>query len=266
VSLPQRRQGLDFTSAASRDAAEVKSWPTAIARAAFAALAVVGSVLAAGGCSSGYDIPLPAAQACASDAECPSANLCNPSTLTCAPQGDVDCQLNNEPSQGDACSADCTTATCASERGKRICTCSGGVFVQCACLPPDNWPYEDVPTAPYCDRLTGEPRYMNADRCTTGETCLSSTAPGQSCVCIENGWQCGLAELQGVPAGAPECESLGSGQQAVLKNKPCTTEWQLCIARDYNPDGTAPRGCGCFDKNGSLEWYCGATNRWWRAE
>lgn len=69
-------------------------------------------------------------------------------------------------------------------------------------------------------------------------------------------------------ASAPICETVGKGYQASMKGKPCDTEWDLCIARDYNPSGTSPRGCICMRKgmNPKPEWICGSTNRWFRAE
>lgn len=276
MSLPRRSHELGRASGTFAVSA-ARPLRARVARAALVQLCLLGVASIVAACSSSYDVPLPPAQACDpnkkwSEQGCPPAWLCDPATSLCAPKGDVDCRLNAEPSQGDTCTVDCLDATCASERGRRVCTCEGGVFVQCACLPPDNWPYDEVPATPYCDRLTGQPIYLTGDRCTLGQQCLSSTAPGQSCICATTAtstvpmWQCGLAANQGVAPGAPECESLGTGMQAVLKNKPCFKEWELCIARDYNPDGTSPRGCGCFEKDGSLEWYCGSTNRWWRAE
>jgi hypothetical protein len=208
-----------------------------------AAAAIATASLVVVGCSGGYDIPLPA------DFE--------------PPQGDIDCRDDMEPSQGDVCTQDCLTATCASGVGRRICTCEGGVFLQCACLPPANWPFEEVPAAPYCDSLTGDPRYLSGEVCTAAE-CRSSRAPQSGCHCVGGIWQCGSSE--GIAANAPSCESFGKGYQATLKNKPCDTEWQLCIARDYNPTGTSPRGCVCQKDGAQLAWTCGATNRWWRAE
>ena len=199
----------------------------------------------AAGCSEGYDIP--------------------PYQGAEPLKGDMLCEFDEEPGQGDPCSADCLTATCASGMGRRICTCEGGIFLQCACLPPDNWPYDDVPSAPYCDRLTGQPKYLSGERCTTdGETCRSSDFPEQGCTCKLNTWQCGTSE--GLPEGSPACEGFGNGLQAVLKGQPCDTEWQLCVSRDFNPTGTSPRGCVCQIDGAQLIWTCGATNRWWRAE
>jgi hypothetical protein len=147
--------------------------------------------------------------------------------------------------------------------------------LQCACLPPDTWPYDDVPAAPYCDNLTGQPKYLSGERCTDGLECRSSTFPEQGCHCRERVWQCGTSD--DVSARAPSCESFGNGLQAVLSKQPCGTpgvmpgepdpaEWQLCIARDYNDTGTSPRGCVCMMDGAQLLWKCGATNRWYRAE
>jgi hypothetical protein len=213
-------------------------------RSLLAAVAVSGIALALGACSGGYDIALPADHV--------------------VPQGDADCLADNEPSQGDVCTADCLTATCAGGKGRRVCTCEGGVFLQCACLPPTDWPFDDVPAAPYCDALTGDPRYLSGERCEDGATCRSSTFPEQGCRCEQRIWIC--SANADVPAGAPSCESQGNGKQAVLDDQPCDQEWQLCIARDYNPTGTSPRGCACMKDGAQLMWTCGATNRWWRAE
>jgi hypothetical protein len=211
-----------------------------------AAIAWAGVSLAIVGCSEGYDIPD------------------RPAELEML-QGDADCLADNEPSQGDACTQDCMTATCASGMGRRICTCEGGVFLQCACLPPDNWPYDDVPTAPYCDNLTGQPKYLSGERCSNdGQQCISSNYPEQGCNCVGNTWQCSTSE--GIDPGAVKCESFGNGLQAVLKDQPCDNEWELCISRDYNPTGTSPRGCACMLEGAALFWMCSATNRWWRAE
>jgi len=212
-----------------------------------AAVAAVGVALAVFGCSGGYDIP--------------------PLAEGLSLQGDRDCAADNEPSQGDACSQDCLTASCASGLGKRVCTCSGGVFLQCACLPPDNWPYKDVPGAPFCDNLTGQPKYLSGETCLTeGKECRSSDFPEQGCRCMGKVWQCSTSE--GMAANAVSCESLGGGKQEVLKDQPCTVEqeWDLCIARNYNPTGTSPRGCVCMPEAGQYFWTCGATNRWFRAE
>ena len=59
------------------------------------AIAWAGVGLALVGCSEGYDIPA------------------RPAELEML-QGDADCLADNEPSQGDACTQDCLTATCAS--------------------------------------------------------------------------------------------------------------------------------------------------------
>ena len=212
-----------------------------------AAVAAAGVALSVFGCSAGYDIP----------------PLAEGLTL----QGDRDCAADNEPSQGDACSQDCLTATCASGLGKRICTCEGGVFLQCACLPPDNWPYKDVPAAPFCDNLTGQPKYLSGETCLgEGVECRSSVYPEQGCRCMNKVWQCTTSE--GLSPAAASCESFGNGKQAVLKDQPCDAEheWDLCIARDYNPTGTSPRGCVCMAEAGQYFWTCGATNRWFRTE
>ena len=215
-------------------------WRRSLAAAVAAtALAVVH------GCSAGYDTPIPA------DYQ--------------TPQGDLDCMNNTEPSQGDVCTQDCLTATCAGGMGRRICSCGGGVFLQCACLPPANWPYDDVPTAPYCDSITGEPMYLAGELCKgEGLTCISSGFPEQGCTCVGGFWQCGASA--GLPQTGASCESYGNGKGAVLDDQPCDAEWRLCITRDYNDTGTSPRGCACLAQGARLLWKCGSTNRWWRAE
>jgi len=213
-------------------------------RSLLATVAALGSLPLSGGCSGGYDIALPADHV--------------------MPQGDADCLADDEPSQGDVCTQDCLTATCAGGKGRRVCTCEGGVFLQCACLPPADWPYDHVPAAPYCDSLTGEPRYLSGERCDEGLTCRSNKEPAQGCRCLERIWQCG--GVGDVPEGGAPCESYGNGKQAVLDDQPCDQEWQLCVSRDYNPTGTSPRGCACMKDGAELLWTCGATNRWWRAE
>jgi hypothetical protein len=213
-------------------------------RSLSAVVALVACSFIAAGCSDGYDVPAREGY---------------------VPSGDTKCLADDEPGQGDPCSQDCLTASCASGMGKRMCTCESGVFVQCACLPPDNWPYKEVPAAPFCDRLTGIPSKLIGERCSVeGQQCRSSNFPEEGCTCTGGIWNCGASA--GLSAAAVECEAQGSGLQAILKNDPCDQEWQVCIARDFNPTGTSPRGCLCRRSGAALEWYCGSTNRWWRAE
>jgi hypothetical protein len=204
-----------------------------------------GALLVAAGCSEGYDIPPVAAGA--------------------EPLGDMLCASDMEPGQGDPCTKDCLTASCASGTGKRICTCEGGVFLQCACLPPDNWPYDDVPAAPYCDAISGQPPNLAGEVCESeGATCLGSTSPDQGCTCKAGFWVCGKSE--GIAPGGASCESFGSGLGRRVDKKLCAAEWDLCINRDFNPTGTSPRGCVCLLQGAQLVWKCGSTNRWYRAE
>jgi hypothetical protein len=219
-------------------------------RPVVAVLAIAGALLVASGCSDGYDIPPQTGHA--ADATCLS-----------------------EPSAGDVCTVDCYPGpnTCASNMGERMCTCEGGVYVQCVCLPPPDWPYDEVPVARYCDLDSGEPRYLINQRCASeGQLCVGAKSPTEGCVCQRTGaqllWACTAADILGVPPGAPTCESLGSGLHDGMKDKPCDTLWDVCISRNYNPTGTSPRGCLCrMDNPGDTQptWYCGATNRWWRA-
>lgn len=241
-------------------------------RSVLATFAVVAPIVAAGGCSEGYDIP-PLNIPCPTDGtSCPLGMSCMPSTGLCAPTGDVDCELNNEPSQGDMCTQSCLgKATCGGDQGMRACTCVGGVFVQCACLPPERWPYDDeVPTAPYCDSLTGQPRYLGGEPCTSpGAQCASTVEANMGCVCQTNGttstWLCGALGTLMIDPNAQSCESLGTGRHEVLDDNPCEPEWALCISRNFNATGTSPRGCIC-NLEGNNRWWCGAINRWFRAE
>jgi hypothetical protein len=204
----------------------------------------LGALVVVVGCADGYDIaPLP------------------PGTVL---NGDKGC-ADNAGSQGQRCTQDCVTATCNGGTGRRVCTCSGGVYLQCACLPPENWPYDDVPAAPYCDAISGQPRYLNTDICTgEGRQCVSSLFAEQGCTCTAGAWKCG--SNAGYAAGAENCESLGRGIGKFMDEHPCDSAWQLCISRDFNPTGTSPRGCVCTPEGTQLVWQCGATNRWYRAE
>lgn len=203
------------------------------------------SLFSAPACSDGYDIP--------------------PRADGQMLRGDMRC-LTGEASQGDECSRDCLDSTCAGGQGRRVCTCGGGVFLQCACLPPADWPYQEVPVAPYCDPLTGQPRYLNGDACKVeGLQCVSSTFPAQGCTCMDARWTCGASA--DFPPGLASCESMGTGLNPVLKDKPCDTRWEVCTSRDFNPEGTSPRGCYCNSDvpGGPMSWQCGGTNRWFRA-
>ena len=250
--------------------------PSRWRRSVLATLAVVIPIVAFGGCSEGYDIPAHSMPCPTDGTACPLGMSCQPSTGLCAPTGDVDCEINNEPSQGDMCSKDCigvegVSATCGGDQGYRVCTCVGGVFVQCACMPPERWPYDgEVPTAPYCDSITGQPQYLGGETCTTpGLQCASTVEANMGCVCNNNGtinnWLCGTLDTLMIAPGAASCESFGSGKQEVLDDNPCAPEWSLCISRNFNATGTSPRGCIC-NLEGTNRWWCGAINRWFRAE
>jgi hypothetical protein len=65
---------------------------------------------------------------------------------------------------------------------------------------------------------------------------------------------------------APACQT-SDGTTEELDDTPCTTEWEQCIGTDA-VTGNTPRGCACLTNRltGTLQWYCGSTNRWFAAE
>ena len=192
---------------------------------------------------------------------------------------DAHCEPGLEPGQGDLCTHDCRLdLDCNARLGRRVCTCEGGVYIQCICEPPEGWPYErsPSPTAPYCDRITGEPRYLQGDRCDAiGLKCVGEKDPEMACTCTANAggvgnWLCSATSAHMPPPDAPKCEDFGSGMRGPLDRteEACDTRWDLCVARDYYLESTAPRGCACLSRDGglTLEWICGSTNRWFRPE
>jgi len=175
------------------------------------------------------------------------------------------------PGQGDRCTVDCI-GTCQGATAARVCTCEGGVFVACQCLPPEGWPYEPGQTAPYCDAITGHPFALANEACEDeGAECISTQAPEQGCRCELSAdgrkvaWSCGNAGTLGIPAEARTCESYGNGLMALVKKTSCTP-WQICVARDYYEASTTPRACACIPEGNAQDWVCGSTNRWFRPE
>jgi hypothetical protein len=175
------------------------------------------------------------------------------------------------PGQGDRCTEDCIS-TCHSGSGARVCTCEGGVFVACHCLPPEGWPYEPGQTAPYCDDVTGHPLALANELCEPeGAECISTAAPEQGCRCQRTtdgtkvAWSCNNAGVLGIPSDARSCESFGNGRSELVKKTSCTP-WQLCVPRNYTEDATTPRGCVCIPEGNAQDWACGSTNRWFRPE
>jgi hypothetical protein len=63
-------------------------------------------------------------------------------------------------------------------------------------------------------------------------------------------------------ATAPPCQT-PDGMTTALDDQPCTSEWAQCIGSDP-VSGNTPRGCVCMTNrlSGTLQWYCGSTNRW----
>jgi hypothetical protein len=63
-------------------------------------------------------------------------------------------------------------------------------------------------------------------------------------------------------ATAPYCDT-PDGTTPTLKNTECTVEWQECVGKDL-VSGTTPQGCVCMQNpsTGTLQWYCGSTNKW----
>jgi hypothetical protein len=233
------------------------------------ALGVASAVaLSFGGCSGGYDIDT------------------DPALLDAAgyTKDGVDASCNpDDANQGDLCTQDCDLGpnSCNSSRGRRYCTCEGGVYVQCQCLPPDNWPYKDVPAAPYCDSISGEPRYLMNAPCTkagVGTTCRGRKDPTMGAVCMAAAgggaptWTSGTVAALGVSENAAACEDFGTGMVYDSRNvfgphnKQCDTDWELCIGRDVNQESTSPRGCVCWPEASGLKWLCVATQRWFRAQ
>lgn len=177
----------------------------------------------------------------------------------------------NGPSQGDRCTKDCVT-TCQGGSATKVCTCEGGVFISCPCLPPDGWPYPPGQTAPWCDAITGHPLALRNETCEVdGLSCISTQAPEQGCRCeltadaARLAWNCGNAGTMGIPSDATTCESLGNGLIQIVQKTDCTP-WQICVARNYDEGSTTPRGCVCVPEGGAQVWRCGSTNRWFRPE
>lgn len=175
------------------------------------------------------------------------------------------------PGQGDRCTEDCLS-TCQGATAPRVCTCEGGVFVACHCLPPEGWPYEPGQVAPYCDDITGHPLALANETCSDeGAECISTQAPEQGCRCQltaagnRSAWTCGNAGVMGIPNEARTCESYGNGLMALVKKTSCKP-WQICVARDYYVDSTTPRACACIPEGNAQDWVCGSTNRWFRPE
>jgi hypothetical protein len=178
-----------------------------------------------------------------------------------------------DPKTGQACTHDAALTCGFKQLGTKVCTCGGGVYTQCPCFPPKNW--QGAPTAPYCDALTATISALRGQTCTgkIGQQCIDRKEPdpakreGCSCIKATAGaqWACGAPSLLGVAEGAAPCSDYGTGDERQLKDQPCTSEWQECIARNW-VDGTTPHGCVCLSTNGTLAWACASTNKWFVPE
>ncbi len=169
---------------------------------------------------------------------------------------------------GRPCSSDCAEEkSCGiGDLGTKYGKCSGGIFLQISCIKPADWGGPE--TAPYCDRLTGEPTYLHGQLCSVpGRTCWSEKEAGFGARCDPAGKLFAWVRVPEVgPApGVPTCESLGNGLVTTLDEKACSAQWESCVGRDPVPDdlvaGT-PRGCTCL----MGLWECTSTSRWFRAE
>lgn len=209
---------------------------------------------------------------------CSSGSGDNPIEIEGPLAHDYACQ--NGENQGDRCTKDCTNTCGIGSRGSKYCTCSGGVYIQCACRPPATWGGAD--TAPYCDRQTGLTRYLNGGSCTVeGDACLGNEPQpeevteqvGCRCTPVQLNpvlppvllWSCKPKSELELPDSAPDCQTKGTGMEEVLKEKGCDTEYDQCVVRNYVV-GTSPRGCVCLTEGATLKWKCSGTNRWFRPE
>jgi hypothetical protein len=184
------------------------------------------------------------------------------------------CEAAVGASQGFACSKDCITP-CHSGLAIKVCTCEGGVFVSCPCLPPEGWPYPPGVEAPWCDALSSLPKALNGDPCPAIDMeCLSEQLPGEGCRCMANAapslppiWVCGESATLSLSDSAPACETHANGMPNRVEKLDTCEPWDICVARDWNEASTSPRGCICMpDPPGSenFVWTCSGTNRWFR--
>ena len=75
-----------------------------------------------------------------------------------------------------------------------------------------------------------------------------------------------LADAEASVASGENAQKIAALERDLKKAEVTEHEWDLCIARDYNPTGTSPRGCVCMAEGAQYFWACGATNRWYRSE
>lgn len=178
-----------------------------------------------------------------------------------------------DPNPGEACTHDAIRTCGYLQWGEKVCTCAGGVYTQCPCFPPDFW--QGAVTAPPCDPLTATATALRGQSCRNldGSQCIdrsvSDPAQQEGCTCTGMGasaqWACGVPSQLGIPADAVSCTEYQTGDEGYLMDKPCTNEWQECIARNF-VDGTTQHGCVCLNRNGSLRWSCASTNKWFVPE
>jgi hypothetical protein len=166
----------------------------------------------------------------------------------------------------------------------RGCACmkSDSGALQWSCGSTNNWfALESESGAGVCEGATPDPTCFpgnpdeNCDstNARTGSTCARDcrVACGfqqmglKICTCAGGVYsQCPCPKPEGYlgAATAPPCET-PDGTTDALDDQPCSMEWQQCIGSDP-VTGNTPRGCVCMTNrlSGTLQWYCGSTNRW----
>lgn len=130
-----------------------------------------------------------------------------------------------------------------------------------------------------CSPLNPDPSCTSSNA-KTGATCARDCQIGcgfqsmgtKLCTCAGGSYSqcpCPRPATFAAPEEAPLCTAYGSpdGLTTPLKGAPCDQEWAACIGTDP-VTGTTPQGCACLrhELEGTLEWFCGSTNKWFKLE
>lgn len=113
---------------------------------------------------------------------------------------------------GDPCTVDCAIPCGFSGLGVKYCTCSGGSYWQCPCVPPDDW--KGAATAPCCDTPDGTTTSLKDTPCHDEWAQCVGTDPNtgtpKGCACIKSPlggmyWRCGSTNHWFVAEAGAKC-------------------------------------------------------------
>lgn len=126
------------------------------------------------------------------------------------------CDSTNAKPNVGPCTVDCAIPCGFSGLGTKYCTCSGGAYWQCPCIPPNDW--KGATTAPCCADFgspDGQTTSLADKPCDTEWAECVGTDPNtgtpKGCACVKNlvgtgkTWRCGSTNHWFIPEAGAQC-------------------------------------------------------------